>query len=365
MRYPGRHGGQIVGELPFLGNPLIWKAGCGVIRNRPQMDRVLSTLSVDEHRGGFTLVELLVVIAIIGVLVALLLPAVQAARESARRSQCSNNLRQIAIALQNYHSSHNVLPYGSPECCTPNGGNWLTMLFPYIEEQTLSDQFDWNGNVREIKHAKLVQQVVPVYICPSSPRAGTPVFDDRVEVHNPNPAFGTWYTGCMGPTQPDQCPLCPPDLQTPSPTNWCCQGNNFGTNAGNGYPEGNGVGMFSRHRVPRVSFKDVVDGLSKTLMVGETLPEQCAYISTFAMNFNVSTTAIPLNTHATDQNPISEKSDKNGRDWWLTSGFKSEHPGGAHIALGDASVRFFPEQIDHKTYSNLGTRAGEEPVSVE
>ena len=74
------------------------------------------------------------------------------------------------------------------------------------------------------------------------------------------------------------------------------------------------------------------------------------------MNFNVSSTTIPINTRISDEG--------NGRDWWLTSGFKSDHPGGAHIALGDGSVQFFNETIDHRLYSNLGTRAGEEPATL-
>ena len=177
--------------------------------------------------------------------------------------------------MHNYHGAHQALPYGSPTCCTGpavNGGIWLTMILPYLEEQAFYDQFNWDGNLRDAQHAALVRTPMSAYICPSGPRASQPVFEDRFAAHNVNPAAGTWYTASMGPTIPDQCPLCPPGLQSPSDDNWCCQGNNFGTNAGNGYPEGNGVGMFSRHHIPRVAFKDVVDGLSKTLMVGETLP---------------------------------------------------------------------------------------------
>ena len=310
------------------------------------------------QRSAFTLVELLVVIAIIGILVALLLPAVQTARAAARRMQCANHLRQIGLALHNYHTAMGKLPYGSPTCCTgpPTNGNiWTTSLFPFLEEQTLHDQFDWSKNLRDPAHRQLVQTPVSLFICPDGPRAADPVFLDRFRNHNVNPAAGLWYTASMGPTIPDRCTLCPADLQNPAPDNWCCQGNNFGTNAGNGYPEGNSVGMFGRHAKPEVSWKKVTDGLSKTIMIGETLPEECSFFSLYAMNFNVSPTTIPLNFHFSDNG--------RGESWWLTSGFKSQHDGGAHLCLGDASVRFFSEAIDHQVYSAMGTRAGHETLT--
>ena len=93
-----------------------------------------------KNSHGFTLVELLVVIAIIGILVALLLPAIQAAREAARRAQCVNNLKQIGIALQNYHDTHKELPAGNYSCCW---GTWQMAILPFIEEQQLGDMYTW------------------------------------------------------------------------------------------------------------------------------------------------------------------------------------------------------------------------------
>ena len=175
---------------------------------------------------------------------------------------------------------------------------------------------------------------------------------------NPNPAAGLWYTGSMGPTQPDGCLLCPATMQTPNasdPNNWCCQGCNFGTGAGYGYGMGNTVGMFGRYHKSDQLHVRSRDGLSNTIMVGETMPRTCVFVSAFAANFNISPTNVPINT----ANPSS---DPTGWNWWLSSGFKSMHPGGANFAMGDGSVMFFSETIDFKLYNNLGTRAGGEIV---
>ena len=195
------------------------------------------------------------------------------------------------------------------------------------------------------------------------------MYTNRFSRDNPGTALGLWYTGSMGPTIPDSCPFCPD--QNPSPGNSCCQGWNFGTIAGGGYPAGvypNGnsypagsypagstVGMFGRYH-DAVRFADVRDGLSNTIMNGETLPGQCIFISAFADNFNVSPTTIPINTMVSDRGQ--------GDLWWETSGFKSLHPGGANFAMGDGSVHFFNESIDFPLYNALGTRAGRGVVAM-
>jgi prepilin-type N-terminal cleavage/methylation domain-containing protein len=190
--------------------------------------------SVSKH--GFTLVELLVVIAIIGILVALLLPAVQAAREAARRSQCSNNLKQLALGLLNYESNYRTLPHGAPDCCVRNGFTWTVMLFPFIELNTLHDQMDRNGNLRNtpVNRAAAQNQRLPIWICPSDP-AGRITHLNRFARDNPNPGHGLWYPVSMGPTSMDACPFCPAG-GTPSATSYCCQGWNFGTNGSGSEP---------------------------------------------------------------------------------------------------------------------------------
>jgi prepilin-type N-terminal cleavage/methylation domain-containing protein len=318
------------------------------------------------HRKAFTLVELLVVITIIGILVSLLLPAVQSAREAARRMQCSNNIKQIALALHSYHGSFGTLPYGSGSCCDDSnpqawGGTWPTMILAQLDQPGLYNSLDFKKHMQD-QNPALVTTVISTYICPSDADASTAILTGRFSRDNPPTALGLWYTGSMGPTAPDACPFCPNGNADPS--NYCCQGNNFGTmstaesanpGGGHSYPEGNGVGMFMRyHNATR--FESVTDGLSNTLLVGETLPRDCIFVSAFAVNFNVSPTTIPINTMENDGGQPT--------NWWRTCGFKSQHPGGATFALGDGSIHFLSEAIDFKLYNNLGTRAGGEPVQV-
>ena len=308
-----------------------------------------------KSRRGFTLVELLVVIAIIGLLVALLLPAVQAAREAARRIKCANNLRQIALGLHNYESTYKTLPHGTPDCCLNNGDNWAVMAFPFMELKNLHDAMDHSGNLRNTpaNRAAATAGKLTVFICPSDGAATNPIMT-RWDRDNPNPAHALWYPVSMGPTHMDQCPFCPVG-STPSDGNYCCQGWNFASsaNTGLGIPIGTFAGMFGRSK-RSLRFSEVTDGLSSTFMLGETIPTHCTFMGVFSLNFPVSGTSIPLNTMETAVDA----------NWFRTCGFKSFHPGGANFALGDASVRFMPRAIDYVLYNHLGTRAGSETVTL-
>src|SRR5947209_10191645 len=146
---------------------------------------------------GFTLVELLVVIAIIGVLVALLLPAVQAAREAARRMSCSSNLRQLGLAMHSYHDTHKILPYttaawgpsGVTNSVDNRGWSWNSFILPYIEQQAMYSQINFGDFVPVGNNRLLIRNPIPIAVCPSDGKmkrvrpyglSGQPLFVDAV-----------------------------------------------------------------------------------------------------------------------------------------------------------------------------------------
>src|SRR5882757_9724721 len=160
------------------------------------------------HKRGFTLVELLVVIAIIGTLVALLLPAIQAAREAGRRSACMNNLKQVGVAIANYESDKKVLPPGAiwerwrPESKRRSHGSLLVQLLPYIEERTLYDSFDFTQRITDAEvlpgtTTKIGSTPVSTYVCPSDDHNGS---FGGYAVHN--------YAASNGPTEVYDNPGC-------------------------------------------------------------------------------------------------------------------------------------------------------------
>jgi prepilin-type N-terminal cleavage/methylation domain-containing protein len=315
--------------------------------------------------AAFTLVELLVVIAIIGVLVALLLPAVQAARESARRTQCLNNLKQLALAIHNIHDAKKHLPPGAHFGESVNAwnaatgsrsGTWASDVLPYIEHQAVYDMFSFDFPIGNSRNRNAVQVVINAFVCPSDEIETDVLIGGRIQTGNVNPgrSMGLWYPTSMGPTRDGttaelSCVFCQQGLGS-----FCCANTD---DYGCGFPLcRGGVGVFDRSS-KKHRFKEVTDGLSHTWMIGETIPRHCTYNGAYNNNFPVAGTTIPLNTPVTNEDGVDNF-------WYTACGFKSAHAGGAHFALADGGVRFIAELIDYQLYNELGSRAGGETVAV-
>jgi len=310
---------------------------------------------------GFTLVELLVVIAIIGILIALLLPAVQAAREAARRIQCSNRIKQVALAMHSYHDGQNSLPYACEYGRATKLRTATMLVLRHMELNAVYDMFDLTADFNAPRNAAAITTPIPNLTCPSDPQSVNPILDNRFRggVQNPASCHGLWYAPCGGPLHDRYaagtgCVYCAGEYPS-----YCCQGSDFGWAGGPG-SSNHGVypGMFVRLPIATV-FSDVTDGLSQTIMLGEPLPAHSVFNGAYNHNFPLSFTHIPINTMMSDDGMDGDGSGGMAK-WQHTMGFKSLHPGGANFAMGDASVRFLEETIDYRLYNTLGTTAGGE-----
>ncbi len=278
-------------------------------------------------RKGFTLVELLVVIAIIGILVALLLPAVQAAREAARRIRCVNNFKQVGIAMHNYHDALKSFPSGinmyhrgscgAPSSTAPDygGWSWSTYSLPFYEERALHDLFERfkETGYGDPKSYKAGQHFVTTYLCPSDPQGAVLV----------GYGSGTFYA------KTNQAGIA-------HSSDYTCNGL---------WVRRNGDGMLFNGS--RVKIRNVTDGTSHTLMVGEVVGMR--------PGTNEGMAWITWNIHGTG-NGINL--DVPWKTTW--TGFGSYHPGGCHFLLVDGSVQFIGATIDRWTLAYLTTRAGGE-----
>ena len=310
---------------------------------------ILSSHKPKGHHG-FTLVELLVVIAIIGILVALLLPAIQAAREAARRMNCSNKFKQVALALHTYHDSHDVFAPGSftyrTDDCPPAGNpssyygwGWATFILPYIEMSAAYDEFNFTGWYNNSTSYRAAGVLVSAYLCPSDPQNG-----EYMEI--------TGATGPDGqPNQPDGRDFSITNMAgVTDSTNWKC------TYFPKFYRTADG--MMGDRQGCRI--RDVVDGTSNTLMIAEvTGAGGGTRVGKTWVIFAQLDTYEGINGPSTIQGGISSAAYN-----FRTSGPASYHPGGCHFAMGDGSVRFFADSIDRTVLRALTTRDGKESVQI-
>lgn len=321
---------------------------------------------------GFTLIELLVVIAIIAVLIALLLPAVQQAREAARRSQCKNNIKQIGLALHNYHDTHRMFPPGSitrasvpdktcgtsASACqnsdlwcndtnmTTNGAPWTVMVLPYMDESPLYGSFNFS---HLLTHSETNQ-------APAS---------------SPNRALWLNRLGKY------QCPSDPASTQATNNTNYLgvSGGGVLGDSGVTCMGASNNVRFYNNgilHVNSRTGIKDVTDGSSNTFLVGESkymltpLGTTSTYYLGWSSSIRLGESATYPNTGtlaATYEQINSRKTSggtkpTSGSDTRNYAGhlFGSTHVGGCHFLVADGSVHFVSENIDVNTYRDLGIR---------
>ncbi|HVT30607.1 MAG TPA: DUF1559 domain-containing protein [Lacipirellulaceae bacterium] len=310
-----------------------------------------------ERLSAFTLVELLVVIAIIGILVALLLPAVQAAREAARRAQCLNNFKQVGLGVQNYNSVHGHFPNGCENytvgvpCSMPHndphppsltsgitGWGWATYILPYIEEETL-----YNGIIFKPPAQMHVPKSnfaiggtkIPAYLCPSDMKGFELIGCCSGMSNGGSPAEDLAKTNMAG---------------VADSRDWTCD-------PGKAWPRVDADGtMYQASSLP---ISRITDGTSKTLMVGEVVGSlgRSDNFGFYWVTWDILHTANGIN--------LASKIEPQ-RPWSVDEGsFASFHPGGCHFVFCDGHAAFISEDIDKATLASLTTRAGDDFMSGE
>lgn len=343
-----------------------------------------------SSRRAFTLIELLVVISIIAILVALLLPAVQQAREAARRTSCKNKLKQIGLALHSYHDTFSTLPIGARRQNPGFGNSWIVGLLPYLELGNVYDLYEHDiasCGFNASNPALVADADFTTLLCPSSPLPG----------YVPVPALGNHptamphFVGIAGATNSGAFGTMPDDAYSPTADTACCLPFHQGRISGLGM-------MVPNHSV---AFKDVTDGLSNTLAIGEIstyaqdqLGDQARVDRGFPNGWACGTVnyhsppdltllapspfvpaSPPPPLAATVHNVTTIRYGINITNGALPGYFDmpgvpganvpllSEHPGGAQVLIADGSVRFLSENMDLGTLKNMCVRNDGETIS--
>jgi prepilin-type N-terminal cleavage/methylation domain-containing protein/prepilin-type processing-associated H-X9-DG protein len=330
-------------------------------------------------RRGFTLVELLVVIAIIGILIALLLPAVQSAREAARRSQCSNNLKQIGTALHLYHGAMKVFPPGNivhfasdaNGCFGGQGGQlpgppWTVLILPYLEQSQLYNSLDFKGRFNAYVNLGVQQQntllceiTLPAFVCPSYSRPPH-AWMYAATVVAPNakyPPLVNNYYACMGggplltavTTNADACHR----IAVPGGTITQFKNGLMGVNT-------------------RYGLQDCRDGSSNVVLAGESNYQGMEILRGWFNGFygngaagNIAGTAGRPNGGQQHYVSLTNRtSNQNLHNAINTIYFGGDHPGGCHFLMADGSTHFLSENINISIYQRYGSKADGVAASI-
>jgi len=346
-----------------------------------------------KRTSGFTLVELLVVIAIIGILVALLLPAVQAAREASRRASCGNNLKQYGLAIHNYADVYKEnLPRASFNWGNPQT-SWQVYILPFCEQQTIYNEL----NLTSYNPPNTMPPYAngwpgePVYFISLR---GLPTLSDGKQIRHhgfsfqrcpsdpSDPLRTDWYRasyeGSLGSQRtPSADGNCNDWLNLIAANDPVVANGGLSPDHGNTTESRTLSGVFGRLG-PTVKFSHVTDGLSNTIFVGEILPDCDDSHPGGFWQFNAhsdahASTLVPINemttcffgdpTTATGKPRVTKPACAPQSNWNYSWGFRSKHPAGANFLMGDGSVKFLQETIDHiKVYQALGGKAEGRPV---
>jgi prepilin-type N-terminal cleavage/methylation domain-containing protein/prepilin-type processing-associated H-X9-DG protein len=362
-------------------------------------------------RRAFTLIELLVVIAVIGVLIGLLLPAVQSAREAARRLQCTNNLKQIGLALHNYHDTLGSFPLGGvtgglidPWFSDSNWLSWRLLILPQIEQLTIYNAINLHvpfpvgaGGVWTVWRS-----INSVWLCPSDSKqenglrpymwTNPPNFRDGQATDAPlNPETGqvdtmaavSNYAGSFGDnycggTLNGGLPWETPPGTSPPPgkprIGWDGYWGTSNVLPVDGSRGGRLRGFFDYQTLQVATIASTTDGTSNSIIVGEVLPYRVADSNFWLFNGGTAGMTVPLNWNS---NTVPGDDPSCADQWQAAStplgcrfsaaakGFASEHPGGANFLFADGSVKFVKQSIDIAAYCALGSRNGGEVISSD
>ena len=300
-------------------------------------------------RPAFTLIELLVVIAIIAILIGLLLPAVQKIREAANRMKCSNNLKQIGLAIHNYHDTNGYLPISTSPwaeggAAPRNGRGWITESLPYLEQDNLAAKLDITRSQDFFSYGPdslagsnmqpYTTTVLNLLRCPSdglSPRTTSP---DNYQ-WSPRPSAITNYKGVIGDNRMGGAGTGPP---------------------GDCHYTPNCPGVFYRNTYQvKIPLAAVIDGLSNTFFVGEDVPFHNHHSALYYANGDYASCHQPLNFFPNPPQPDN---------WPLVMSFRSMHVGGANFLMGDGGVRFVRQNMDFTIYRQHCTKAGGEVATL-